>query len=1439
MTPGEFKNFLGPWSSHPDWLRQKEERFRAWGFALIVALLLFGVVLFKNFSWMASLRAAWSCVFVLGIAANCALCCITTVAVCRLMAEYYSRNPGKNEYASARTPVRWELLFVCLAAGAIGPFFLSRMEKLPPEIRYAFHLFAIFPLTAVFASLGRYKNRPGERARTRPVSTFIFVALLCATIYSVFHDLQDSARQIVEREWIERHMLGLLILTPLTVAAYAAMALFPLYEKIPVEEDSSREREQRAETSKPPEWVAGLLRNLPGGTASRIEPLVEGDTSPVTAREDLRMLFGGVLPTKAQVHLFERFRDSHHELIDKFGAGNNEHLSQSSDLLIDGPIGSGRTTALLACAAYAAFVRGQRVLIVVPDETRQNLAVERIRNFLERARLHYYVSCDVVREDKVNTWLQDGAQVPSIFVGTLLSVEHYLYGARCSAADEPRLRRLILGIEVIIVDDFMDYSDTQRSHIPFLLDKQRLLLDAEFMPLQVLVVFPRLAELAKAILGERFFTAKRFKTENTVTLLPLPGERDDGRRGWHVTIESADPKRILDELAVNCLKLDANPYVIVYEKGLGEEQCQKREKVLKERSQKNSLAVISDLNQQIENAPSVDAVFYQVAVHEERCLALRLYMGHSETVIFSILKKGEILQPGRVDSADGVLPVVTHRSARPLMLEHLRSIIRFLRPKTPLFEDMWNQLGLKFPELQERVREGSPDLVIDRDMLDEESYRRRLLNFISLRETRSGHEPVMVGGVPDESRDFFRHIDGRSYFIAAAHAKAPERERNRRLIWHDDAGQLLHEEDLAHLREFRLVRGRNAYVPQHLEATADGVVATTQPWLGGGDDEYLPVYDAAWSLPHTARAVEHQGGRQRGVSWFQLQFSERPLIKLKLTHLMNDFGGHSSRDQIEVHYRARFSCIVINPEEFPSEELSEELGAWMSGDWETNPDSSFWPELTAAMNYAFESRLPGLLYYARIFAFKLKPQHKSVGEAVIWLIEPNSSGDTVMSVVGEVMRKTEERKALFKTVNVLLEKLKQSESPQALMRRMGRVGYDGDGAMLDCNLAVGIIDSILKSGEGEREQLPPPVRRQPVPRTPQISTRDHLPAEASVFVRPSETQEISALWAEALPVPPRCGQGQLFRWEHKERKYELKWGFSSEAQQKKYLEKLNNFKTRIHTEPQLCFTNYVRNDPYVDSVRELGEKLLEAYGRRPDEHFPGFALSFIQSIPYIRDPKRPTDWPRFPSEFYANYGGDCEDSSIAYMALLTQFGYDAGYILMDGHVAVGVAGPYQGFAYDSFGKRYYYAETAIDGGYLPLGEKGDQARPGRVLANPLRQFPTPSLIQILNAECSEDCASLLVTLVSQAPETDITIAVYARKASDIMNFDAKTTCVSSARLPGARTPLQVVDLELSLNHEDLSPGSYFVDVIAFTPKGFGGGWTGASQFTLSKIKVTI
>ncbi len=180
------------------------------------------------------------------------------------------------------------------------------------------------------------------------------------------------------------------------------------------------------------------------------------------------------------------------------------------------------------------------------------------------------------------------------------------------------------------------------------------------------------------------------------------------------------------------------------------------------------------------------------------------------------------------------------------------------------------------------------------------------------------------------------------------------------------------------------------------------------------------------------------------------------------------------------------------------------------------------------------------------------------------------------------------------------------------------------------------------------------------------------------------------------------------------------WMYGEQAQSCD-LEIPTNLYSYYRTQPRMVWTGrdydeYVL-DPLDDSYLEtVTQEVLQATAG--DYHAAlENALFFVQKcIRYVYDPLW-FEYPRYPVETLVDGTGDCEDTAILYTSLVRTLGHGALMVIVDAdgdgsidHMVAWVPvepsfvaqHPDRSF-WEYHGATYAFAETAVEGGYLPLG----------------------------------------------------------------------------------------------------------------------------------------
>ncbi len=146
----------------------------------------------------------------------------------------------------------------------------------------------------------------------------------------------------------------------------------------------------------------------------------------------------------------------------------------------------------------------------------------------------------------------------------------------------------------------------------------------------------------------------------------------------------------------------------------------------------------------------------------------------------------------------------------------------------------------------------------------------------------------------------------------------------------------------------------------------------------------------------------------------------------------------------------------------------------------------------------------------------------------------------------------------------------------------------------------------------------------------------------------------------------------------------------------------NYSETRMHLRRNpngLCFnfSDYLEDetdDQYIKLIANEFTAIAEKNNMSETEKIY-LAITFVQSIDSEKDidSRNVNEYPRFPIQTLWDRQGDCEDKSTLLCSLLISMGYDSILICSDNHMAVGIAGEFDGDYFTHDYKKYYFIET--------------------------------------------------------------------------------------------------------------------------------------------------
>jgi len=142
----------------------------------------------------------------------------------------------------------------------------------------------------------------------------------------------------------------------------------------------------------------------------------------------------------------------------------------------------------------------------------------------------------------------------------------------------------------------------------------------------------------------------------------------------------------------------------------------------------------------------------------------------------------------------------------------------------------------------------------------------------------------------------------------------------------------------------------------------------------------------------------------------------------------------------------------------------------------------------------------------------------------------------------------------------------------------------------------------------------------------------------------------------------------------------------------------------VSCESYTYFSQYIsmatgpEDDAIIDGITGQLKGMANTMGLNDLERLR-LVMRFVQSLTYTEDMATTPyfiEYPRYPVETLFEQGGDCEDTSILAVALLTGMGYDTALLLFEGlnHIGLGANFPVgYGNSWIHEENRYWYFDT--------------------------------------------------------------------------------------------------------------------------------------------------
>jgi hypothetical protein len=660
----------------------------------------------------------------------------------------------------------------------------------------------------------------------------------------------------------------------------------------PVAPAATIAEQEGGDAEAPPGWVAALRET--------IDPLGEhgdwiarrgsrGETAPAYAGEEsFSEFFAGHQPSTDQVDAFKAIHREHERELDDREA----KPFSTSDMLIEGPPGSGRTAVAAAIATHSVVLRGHVVLVLVPNRSKVPSMIRRIRRSAESAGVGWYLNIGDLTPEGSRAWTEPAptsqpeaparttvprsfdelrqayadaskrealersrvapGSTPDILVGTLADLEEVFF---TGATDHDRLRAVLLRIGMMVVDDVDLFDMRQRIHLPSVLNKVRFLLASEGLRAQTVLFTPTLHDVAREHACGRLLSEPAMHRRLRPFRLP-----DEAREPWQVLLTATAPgaqgvSRLLERCAESCVGNGLS--VVVYSPRMSSSQRRELADAL-EKTGSGSAQVVADLDE-LDDREDTDlaAIFYAATNGMDASMAIRARSGSSDLVLFTLLPKGS---PPLDEERKDTLLVLPASASRALFVSHFRSVSRFLRRLQPIDRDAWSRLGLPAlgslhiadePEAAESAASEDRGRSIVLDPPDSVAILGSQLDpwpwAVLSREGTSGTgadqvppaAPVDINGLLDTRRSF-RVADGARVLFPIqwdAGLNGTEGASERRLAeWRNEVDEgHIGFDDLAYASRLLLMRHESQFVPQRIDTRpgtdAGRIQISARRWL--------------------------------------------------------------------------------------------------------------------------------------------------------------------------------------------------------------------------------------------------------------------------------------------------------------------------------------------------------------------------------------------------------------------------------------------------------------------------------------------------------------------------------------------------------------------------------------------------------------------------------
>ncbi len=1125
MSPEKFtKKHFGVGSSHPAAQYRTLTIAAIGAFAPLALLVVAAVVIAVEFpDLLIDLQVVGTGVRAALLALSFGVSLVATVALSAGVSRRLCRE-GDREAPPDHVTLVWVGIGVIL--GIVVPMFGPEQAWLPDTIRFLCRVTAVLPimLLLVFIAGGEEQatREKGKVAYNRPTlsafAAMIGFLVLQSILVSVLEYMGRSVTWatfggvLPFMDALPRRLGLSAVLVPLLALVMAVRRTWPILRPEKAQstgkagwfkrflrficsflgfaprggQTESEESEDEIPDNDEPEWLRPLLDRAGLEASTYFEEFARSTSAFESDKPELAVFFGGLRPTRDQILGLERFLRLNAESLR--GIEGGDATMPSSDLLLTGGVGSGRSRTLHACVMASVIARGQGVLILVPDGVQRRYTVDRVARGVEALGMSTFLAVGMLGNSNINAWIHQRGRaieaqeqgdsdpapeltepIPEILVGTLQDLERHVFGRQCTKGEAEAVIELLARHDTIFVEDLEQFEGPQRAHLPFVLDKLRLFHSSRFRRPQVVIVTPPLEPAARSVVGARLFGVRSFDTtRNCVTLRPRSVDPC-----WVAEVE-LDSVAEVDAARVSLASaaVAEGLKTLLYIRDIDEDAAREHEQSLS--SGQGDLRVIGDLDSlDLFDDSDPDLAVYTSSLRADDLLQLRTGVAGRPVLVRLRLRASSAMAATDGERSESVetVPLFPSREAEAIGALHLATALPLLPVGLPVPAAVWMDVGFD-------PRQAESENLLERPLgewrMDEVAARPEIDRLVVLGSNPDSGPSIDVSIVlTPETRSFKRSRSTGMYYIRSG--SRSEGERLALGTWrerHED-GAVIAAVELAHIEDLRLELNGRYLVPRTWEEREDGSLALiAMPAQGDGEDATHPLLELTLEFSDEREVRVSFHSPDRGLAVVASKAANCRLVT-EMVGLATEFGAEQQLRSFSFEQDVWAGAVLMSPRRLHPDDVESVLGRLFSGRRQTRSDvdPAFLPALTAALNHAFDVHFDGSLWFARVAAFSLEHLGDSrPAEAVCFILQPDAVHHTVTESLDTCFRSGSLSETFLRTASDMLERCLVLDAADARSLLIGAttpcVGIDGD-LRLEESVAV-LRRTIEHSGRHER-----------------------------------------------------------------------------------------------------------------------------------------------------------------------------------------------------------------------------------------------------------------------------------------------------------------------------------------------------------------------------------